>query len=463
MNGPMGGPMGGVDELERRLSERLQGHGRMAPDGDGWQGILERIEQRGRARHRRRAAATGLVAVGIVGSLVVVSGDDTTRVRTTSAPPATAPPAGTSEFAAAAALPHLVLDVPGFELIGASADVTGGPEPDIGPLLVYAVPGDGLVGPGPAMFARLVPAGTSYGIGDGAEVKEVDVAGRPGRLLSPDGAAAVSLGWQREDGSIVHLIAVGVADEDVAAAGTAMEEALVREQAPPATLPGTFELRRATPPEATASSLAEVVYAARERHVQLRLTSGTTYRLDSLVLDRLASSGSWRPAVVDGKSGVMATYQDVGDAAGAARTLMWAFSDGVVAELTAQGLTEAEMEAAAASIREVDDAEWNELLARFVERPSGPEEAAGEDPLRDLTIEICHLRDRWLAAHAVGTQGRPVEAGVVGQLESVIEKGRAAGLGDRSDILVVAERLGAAMAAGDAAAVSSIPEGGACS
>ena len=56
----------GVDELERQIADRLHGHSRLAPDSDGWEGILDRIEQRGRARHRRRAAATGLVVVGMV-------------------------------------------------------------------------------------------------------------------------------------------------------------------------------------------------------------------------------------------------------------------------------------------------------------------------------------------------------------------------------------------------------------
>ncbi len=83
MTGPMNGQGHGVDELERRISERLQSHSRLAPDGDGWEAILDRIEQRGRARHRRRAATTGLVLVGMVGALVVVTGGDGTRVRTT--------------------------------------------------------------------------------------------------------------------------------------------------------------------------------------------------------------------------------------------------------------------------------------------------------------------------------------------------------------------------------------------
>ena len=56
-----------------------------------------------------------------------------------------------------------------------------------------------------------------------------------------------------------------------------------------------------------------------------------------------------------------------------------------------------------------------------------------------------------------------VEAASVADLEAMLEKGEAAGLGPTGDILVVAQRLLDAMAAGDDALVSSIPEGGACS
>ncbi len=452
----MNDPVNGIGELERRITERLHDHSRRAPDGDGWEGILDRIERRGRARHRRRAATTGLVVVGLVGSLAVLTSGDDTRVSTTPAPPA----ADTGESPAPGVLPRLVLDVPGFVLTRAANSESTGPGPDLGPLLLYTAPGDGILGVGPVMFARLVPAGAAYGIGEGPAVTTVDIGGRPGRLVD-GGGPVLSLGWPREDGSIVHLIAHDFANDGLLAAGRALEGALALGQDPPTSL-GGLALARATRPEGSRWDQTEVSYRSGSRVVELRLTTGGPYEHDSLLLDRLASATSWRTASFDGTAANLATYQQSPDVSPGeqARTLIWIAGDGVVAELAAQGLTEAEIEAAAASIREIDEAAWGDLVARFDGRTGGPEEDEGRDPLPAMA-EICQLRDRWLATHAAGDPD--VEAALVAQLGSVLAKGRAAGLGETGDILVVAQRLLDAMAAGDTAAVSSIPEGGACS
>ncbi len=313
------------------------------------------------------------------------------------------------------------------------------------------------------MFARLVPTGASYGIGDGPAVKETDVAGRPGRLI--DSGAARSLGWVRADGSIVHLIAVDVSPADLVEAGRAIEEAAGKGGPPPTGLPGGIELRRTTPSDTSPASLAEVSYESGPRSVGLRLTTGGTNRLDNLLLDRLASSGGWRPATVNGRSAVLSTYQEAGVAglADQPRTLMWSMDDGVVAELTAQGLTEAEIEEVAASIREVDPGEWDGLMEQATARQSVPVPGAAErDALHgEVARAICQARNVWLRAVEAGDAD--VEATAVADLEAVLEKGRTAGLGETGDILVVAERLLEAMAAGDSVAVSSTPEGGACS
>jgi len=459
MTSPMNGGSSGIGELERRITRGLHDHSRLAPDSDGWEAILDRVEHRGRARHRRRAAATGLVMVGMVGTLVVLTGDDGTRVSTTPATPA-APTAGpVTATAAVGGLPRLVLDVPGFQLTHADAIEAGAPYPDLGPILVYAAPGDGLLGPGPVMFARLVPAGAPYGIGDGPEAKPVDVAGRPGRRLAY--GAAQSLGWSREDGSIVHLVSMGLPDDDVLAAGQAIEEHLILRQDPPGTVAGGLELRRVTSPDASPASEAEVSYQADGRTMGLRLMAGGTYRLDDLVRDRLASSAGWRPATVDGKSAVLSTYQDGGT--DPARTLMWAIEDGVVAELTAQGLSEAEMEAAAGSIRTVDEAGWDDLLnqSKVLQSVPVPGQVEADALHVSVTTEMCQARDAWLDAQDAGDAG--VAEAAVADLGAVLEKGRAGGLGDTGDILVVVERLLDAMAAGDAVTVRSILAGGACS
>jgi hypothetical protein len=450
--------LNGTDELERRLTARLHDHSRLAPDGDGWDAILDRIEHRGRARHRRRAAATGVVAVTIVGSLVVLAGNDGTRVSTTPAPPAA--PAAT-----AGGLPRLVLDVPGFDLVHASATGPMEPGPDLGRLLVYGMPGNGVLDPGPVVFARLVPAGAPYGIGDGPGVIEVDVAGRSGRLL-PSSAAAQSLGWPREDGSIVHLIAVGFVYDELLAAGQAIESALAAGQAPPASLAGGIELRRDTS-SATSSATSpmaegEVSYGAGDRQVKLRVISGGTHQLDDLVRDRLASSTGWRPADVGGRPAVLSAYAPVADEE-PSRTLMWALDDGVVAELRGHGLTEAELEAAAASIRPVGEAEWADLLlqSEVLQSLPVPGEAARDASHVAMNIDMCQARNTWLRARAFGDE--EVAAAAAASLGALLEQGRETGLGKTGDILVVAQRLLDAMAVGDVAAVSSIPEGGACS
>ena len=447
----------GVDELERQIADRLNGHSRRAPDNDGWEAILDRIEHRGRARHRRRAATTGLVMVGMVASLVVLTGDDdTTRVSTTSAGPATpalSTPAGS--------LPRLVLDFPGFDLTRAAHSEAGGPGPDLGPLLVYTAPGDGLLGVGPVVFARLVPAGAAYGIGDGPDMKPVDVDGQPGRLIATSGTVT-SLGWPREDGSLVHLIAHGLPDDDLLAAGQALEGALALGQAAPTTLPGGIALSRVTRPEGSRWDQTEVSYGSGSRLVELRLTTGGAYEHDSLVLDRMASSSSWRSASVDGRAANLATYQGSDDVAQQARTLIWVVDDGAVAELTSHGLTEAELEAAAASIRQIDEGQWDELVARFEGAPPVGQEVA---PAADAYGRV-HGRDLRHPGPVAGGPGRRRRRSC-GRGGGRSAGHRREGPGGRArpdgDILVVAQRLLDAMAAGDDALVSSIPEGGACS
>ncbi|HEX7276639.1 MAG TPA: hypothetical protein VF244_04630 [Acidimicrobiales bacterium] len=451
----MNGTGNGIDELERRISQRLHGHGRLAPDNDGWGAILDRIEQRGRARHRRRAAAAGLLVVGMVGSLVVLTGDDATRVSTTPAGPAsTADPA--ADAASSAGLPRLVLDLPGFEVDHASSTGATGPWPDLGPLLVYGLPDGGLIGRGPVLFVRLVPAGMPYGLGEGPAVEPVDVAGRPGRLL-PSGSPTASLAWPREDGSIVHLLTVGLGGALVAQ-GEEIERTLATVGAPAESLGSGLVLLRETPADPSAAAQAEVTYRSDPpMSLTLRLTSGGAYRLDDLLFDRLISAFAGRSTSVDGRPAVVITDQRSMGVGGPGRTLVWSPQPGVVAELVGVGVTEDELEAAAASIHEVDAEAWADLEERSGDAPfsSVPDGSEAE-----VMAATCGLRGRWLEAAADGNAA--AGAAALTDLEALFEKSRSAGLGASGDTLEVILRLADAMVAGDVATVRSIPEGGAC-
>jgi hypothetical protein len=452
----------GIGELERRITQGLHRHSRLAPEGDGWEAILDRIERRGRVRQRRRVAATGLVLVAMVGSVVALTGGGDTRVSTTPArpdTPASPTPAATST-AAAAGLPRLVFEVPGFSLLHASAEERTESVRESDRFLVYTTSDDGLLGSGAVLFARLVPPGAAYGLGDGPTVTDVDVAGQPGRLTAMT-TAARSLGWSRPDGSIVHVIALGVATSDLLQGGQAIEQSLALGGGPPAELPGGVALRRTMEAGQSASAWtqSELSYQSGSRIVGLRLTSGDGYTLDALLLDRLASAEAWRAATVAGRPAVLSTYEQLGSP-DQATTLMWSPSEGVVAEMSAHGLTEAELEAAAASIQEVDEAGWQSLLAAVP--PAAPVAlAVGDDSLAEVGAETCRVRDQWL--NAVGAGDQAAMAAAVSDLRTLLGKGRAAGVGENGDILVVIERLLDAMAARDAASVSSIPEGGLCS
>ncbi len=286
--------MTGIDELEQHLADQLHGIGRLAPDADGWEGIHHRLDRRRKARARTRVACMVVVLVGVTGVLVPLAGrGDRTEVASD--------PDG---------FPRLVLDLPGYDLVHADQADDIAPPGESGELLVYGDAGPGLLGTGQVVFVRLVPAAAPYGIGDSASSVPVDIAGREGRLLAYS-SLTTSLGWPRADGALVHVIATGVPDDTLANMARSIETAMADGLAPLAELGDGLVLRRSGSSDLGPSRHGEVAYTGPEnRTVDLRLLSGGPTRLDGLVVDRLASAGSWRALTVDGQPAVVSTYAD---------------------------------------------------------------------------------------------------------------------------------------------------------
>jgi hypothetical protein len=437
--------MNDLNELERHVSDQLQGIGRLAPDADGWDGIHRRLESRRRVRARARVAGVAVVLVAMVAVLIPLAGGGDRPTQVASDPQG---------------FPRLVLDLPGYELMHADSSEDVAPRADIGRLFVYGDAGPGLLGTGEVVFVRLVPAGASYGIGETDSTVPVDVAGRPGRLFGYS-SLTTSLGWPRTDGSLVHLVATGVPDDTLANMGRSVESALAEGLAPPTELGDGLALRRDGTLDTGPSEHGEVGYTGPEnRTVDLRLTSGGPTDLDDLVLDRLASAGSWQPLTVEGQPAVASTYAGDPGLGAPTRAVMWAVRPGVVAELVTQGMSEAESEAALASITEIDEADWAALVARF--RSAG-EPASDSDPLPPppapetesphaiFQSEMCKASYAWLQAVEVGDTGGRVT--MTAELHSLRDKGEAAGLGNDGDIIQIADRLVAAADAGDVDAV----------
>ena len=355
--------------------------------------------------------------------------------------------------------PRLVLDLPGYDLVNADQAEDIAPPGDTGELLVYGDAGPGLLGTGEVVFVRLVPAAAPYGIGESDSSVPVDIAGQEGRLLHYS-ALTTSLGWPRADGTLVHVIAAGVPDDTLANMARSIETAMAEGLAPLTELGDGLALRRSGSLDLGPSRHGEVAYKGPEnRTVDLRLLSGGPTRLDGLVVDRLTSAGSWRALTVGSQPAVVSTYADGPEVGPPTRAVMWMVRPGVVAELVARGLSDEEIGAALASIEEVDEAEWDALVAKTAaaNRPadSGPPAATSEaeSPHTAFLAELCKASSVWLHAVEAGDAGG--RDTVAADIHSVRDKGEAAGLGRDSDIVVIADRIVAAVDAGDADAVRS--------
>lgn len=435
----------GVDELEGQLADQLHGIGRLAPDADGWDGIHHRLAHRRQVRARLRVGGVAVVLVAMVAVLIPLAGRGDRPTQVASEPQA---------------FPRLVLDLPDYNLLRADSSEDVGPREDTGQLLVYGDAGPGLLGAGEVVFVRLVPAGASYGIGETDSTVPVDIAGRPGRLLDYS-SLTTSLGWPRADGSIVHLVATNIPDDTLANMGRSVEAALAEGLAPPTELGDGLALRRVGSPDTGGSSHGEVTYSGPEsRTVDLRLTSGGPSNLDDLVLDRLASAGSWRPLTVEGRSAVASTYAESPAVGEPTRAVMWAVRPGVVAELVTFGLSDDEIDAALASIREISQAEWDGLVAKSApanNEPANsglpPAPARTESPHTQFIAELCKGTEVWQWAVTEG-ETASAESAAAG-IRSLRDKGKNTGLGQDSDLIVIADRVVAAVDAGDVDGVTA--------
>jgi hypothetical protein len=424
-----------TDQLERNLSDALHGIADHAPAGGGWDAIHGRIARRERARGRRRAAVAAVMVVALAGGLASTVGRAGRR-QVVAGPPA-----------APAALPRLVLDLDGYTLVGAT-ELADAPLEAArgGSLTVLARPGSGLSGP--ALFVRTVPDGAQYGFGEQSPIaRTVDIAGRTG-YVQPYTSLARSLGWRLEDGSGVHLVSLRLDEEQLLAAARALRiDAGVVTWAPDA-LPAGLVPLRTTESEPTSTVFAETAYRGPNgESVKVLAQPGGQHVVDDYVLDRAAAARQVSEVEVDGVAAVISTYE-LGDR----RSLIWPVRPGFMAEMDGTDLTDAELVAAAESLRVADDEEWTRLLATV-----GPEEPgqspANTEAIGTLGATRCLLRDKWLSADGAGD--RASRDAALRELSALIDRYRAEGVQPNGDIFVVVDRLVAAMQSGDVAAVQA--------
>lgn len=421
------------DQLERDLTNRLRAIADNAPVGGGWDAIHDRIADRRRARGRRRAAAAAVTVLAVAGGLVSTLGGDGRR-QVVAGPPA-----------APASLPRLVLDLDGYTVVGASEQTEASSEAARGgSLTVLARPDAGLSGP--ALFVRTVPQGSEYGFGEQSPIaRAVDIGGVTG-YVQPYTSLARSLGWRLEDGSGVHLVSLRLTEEQLVAAARALRIDAGTVGWAPEALPAGLVPLRTTASEPSSIVFAETAYQGPNgESVKVLTQPGGQHVVDDYVLDRAAAAREVSEVEVDGVPAVLSTYEQ-----GDRRSLIWAVRPGFMAEMDGTDLTDAELVAAAESLREADDEEWTRLLATV--RPEQPGQSpANMDAIATLGHARCALREKWLAADDAGD--RASRDAAMRELSGLVDRYRAEGVQPNGDIFIVVDRLVAAMQSGDAAAV----------
>ena len=435
-------------DLERELENRLRQRSTAAPVGDGWEAIHRRIDARRRSRQRRRLAGCGVaVVVTVVASLALVNGSDR-EVGVATRPPT---PDGGAE------LPRLVLDLPGWEVDHASSGEAGGAPTAAPPLWLFTEPGRGF--DGKVVYVSIADPTVPYGLGEeNPAASRVDVRGRTAYLnVTPALVGPVGqMGWRMADGTSVYLTSSRLTEEELVAFARAVDVAPDRGLVlPMPALPAGLAFERSTGPEERDGRLhAEVSYRQGRRSAELRLQPGGEWQFDNLVRDRLVSASAARAVTLDGAPGVVSTYQGPGQS----HAVMWRVEPGVVAEVRVDEVSADEAVAVARSVKEIDEGEWQDLLARFRSPSPSTADAApiGPSPHEQARFELCTLRGAWLAGNA-GEAGR---AEVVSDVRALRARAAAQGLDRDSDIVVVLDDLLAAMQSGDPQAVRSIPGGG---
>lgn len=421
------------DHLERGLTQGLRSIAAHAPSGGGWDAIHGRIAHRRRARGRRRVAVATMMVVVVAAGLASTVGGDGRRQIVAGPPPAPG------------ALPRLVLDLDGWAFLGAT-ELAGAPA-EAGPggtLTVLARPDAGLAGP--ALFVRTVPDGARYGFGEQSPIaRTVDIGDRTG-YLQVSSSIASSLGWLLGDGSGVHLVSLRLSDDQLMAAARAL-----RIDAAGAVgwavdgLPAGLVALRTSQSEPLSPSFAEAAYRGPNgESVKVLAQAAGQFAVDDYVFDRVSAARQVSEVGVDGVTGVLSTYE-VGDR----RSLIWAVRPGFLAEMDGTDLTDAQLVAAAESLRAANDDEWAKLLA-FARPPEPGQSSANFAATAHLGQTRCLLRDKWLASGDRATR----DAAAL-ELSDLIVRYRAEGVEPNGDIFVVVDRLTAAMRSGDVAAVQA--------
>jgi hypothetical protein len=428
--------MNGLDVLERELAAALRRRAGDAPEGEGWDGIQRRIRRR-RARARRRLSAAGLAVAALLGGTLLATGllgrSGTERVAVGPGPGATA------------GLPRLVPALPGFEPVHAEeGHARPGPWSSI-TRSVFTQPGLGWSGK--VLVVEWVPAGVPFGIGElSPSARAVDVGGRQG-WLDHKTAIASTLGWREEAGEAVYLIGVKLSDDELLAAATVLALGNTVNSHPEALPPGLGLTAAPGPESGGVSATSEVQLQRGPAQVSLRLAAAGEGNLAGLAADRLASAAEAAQVPVRGTTGLLVRYEH-----GAEHSLMWLDPAGFVGEVRAGGVAAGEVVAIADSLAEIDEAQWRALVERF---------APPEPPALDVEgarAAMCEARALWLAAHQAGNRAQA--ASVAARTRTLMGVAAEAGLGERSDIVVVIGRLGDAMASGDETTVRATPAGG---
>lgn len=433
--------MNGIDSVEHDLIAHLRSQGDRAPDREGWNGVLDRVQQRERRRRHRRTTTTALALVAVFGAMLSLanrSGLDGRAVET-------GPVAG-----AEAQLPRFLLDVAGYQLDSASQlDAPADPAPETrrsGPLRLSVLTEPGRGYDGRVLFVTVAAPGSHYGVGDrSSEARAVPVAGHDAWLQQYSTLPVWSLGWYTPEEAAVHLVGLRLSEDALVAAGgdlRVMDDGAVSWASGGPS--GLVEQRTVDLP-LDARSTAEVRYVGDDGQLTLRIQDGGQPVLDDLVRDRAVASAEIRQVEVGGVPAVLARYE-----AGSRSSLMWEIRPGVVAELVARGAVHDDIAEVAGSVTEVGQADWQAVLAPFAPPANDPAAVA------DITVKVCQVRAQWLEADG------PDRAASTRTFASLRPYALSRGVDERSDILADIDRLTTAMVAGDEATVRATPVDGNC-